>query len=161
MLQWFIETQQTDDQHKKIADKIMLTNFAALDTSSLVRRSIICQRCTVTLTLDQSGSLSLIWLADHPQYIDPIRIEVEEIVTTQGWTKAALGKMWKLDSFLKEFQRYQGLGLGTHIMFLLVVEPLTPALTTRSLSRAEGDERHNTARRHCSSARHVDRCDDL
>ncbi|KAL1951299.1 hypothetical protein VTO73DRAFT_448 [Trametes versicolor] len=93
MLQWFIETQQTDDQYKKIPDRIMLTNFAAIDTSSM------------------SGSLSLIWLADHPEYIDPIRIEVEAIVAGQGWTKEALGRMWKLDSFLKEFQRHQGLGL--------------------------------------------------
>ncbi|OJT14393.1 Ent-kaurene oxidase [Trametes pubescens] len=95
MLQWFMEAQQTDDQYKTIADRIMITNFAAIHTSS------------------QSGSLSLLWLADHPEYIDPIRKEIEEVLAEQGWTKAAMSKMWKLDSLLKEYQRHQGLSLAS------------------------------------------------
>nr|BED42929.1 cytochrome P450 monooxygenase [Trametes versicolor] len=95
LLQWFMEAQQTDDQFRTIADRVMITNFAAIHTSSL------------------SGSLTLLWLADHPEYIEPIREEIEEVISEQGWTKAAMGKMWKLDSLLKEFQRHQGLGLAS------------------------------------------------
>nr|BED42928.1 cytochrome P450 monooxygenase [Trametes versicolor] len=95
MLQWFIEAQETEDQYQKVADKIVLTNFAAIHTSSI------------------TGSVSFLWLADHPQYIEPIRDEIEEVVSRNGWTKAALGKMWKLDSLLKESQRRQGFNLAS------------------------------------------------
>lgn len=77
------------------------------------------------LTPNQSASFTLLWLADHPEYIDPLRDEVEQVIVEHGWTKAAMGKMWKLDSLLKEFQRHQGLSLGTHTFFPLVAKPIT------------------------------------
>lgn len=49
MLQWFIEAQETEDQYQKVADKIVLTNFAAIHTSSIVCRSLTCQKCTLIL----------------------------------------------------------------------------------------------------------------
>ena len=42
----------------------------------------------------------------------PLRAEIEPIVAADGWTKAAMGKMWKLDSLLKESQRVHGIGLS-------------------------------------------------
>ena len=42
----------------------------------------------------------------------PLRAEIEPIVAADGWTKAAMGKMWKLDSFLRESQRYNGIGIS-------------------------------------------------
>nr|VWO98890.1 Uncharacterized protein [Ganoderma boninense] len=50
-------------------------------------------------------------LAANPEYMEPLREEVEAITATDGWTKAAMGKMRKLDSFLKESQRFNGIGL--------------------------------------------------
>lgn len=47
-----------------------------------------------------------------PHYIQPIRDEVEAVIGKEGWSKASLAKMYKLDSFLKESQRHGGLGLG-------------------------------------------------
>ena len=44
-------------------------------------------------------------LAAFPEYIEPLREEVETITAVDGWTKAAMGKMRKLDSFLKESMR--------------------------------------------------------
>ncbi|KAJ6614631.1 cytochrome P450 [Mycena sp. CBHHK59/15] len=41
-------------------------------------------------------------LAAYPQYAAPLREEIEAVVKVEGWTKAAMGKMVKLDSFLKE-----------------------------------------------------------
>lgn len=123
-----MEAQQTDDQFRTIADRVMITNFAAIHTSSLVRHLTYLSVIYLSLTLDQSGSLTLLWLADHPEYIEPIREEIEEVIGEQGWTKAAMGKMWKLDSLLKEFQRHQGLGLGAHILLLLAIISLMQAL---------------------------------
>ena len=51
-------------------------------------------------------------LAASPEYIEPLREEVEAITAAEGWTKAAMGKMRKLDSFLKESQRFNGIGLS-------------------------------------------------
>ena len=50
-------------------------------------------------------------LAPHPEWQKEMREEVEEVVRAHGWSKAAMGKMRKLDSFLREQQRYDGLGI--------------------------------------------------
>ncbi|KAF9235149.1 cytochrome P450 [Melanogaster broomeanus] len=52
-------------------------------------------------------------LAANPQYIQPLREEVESIVRSEGWSKGALAKMRKIDSFLKESQRMEGNAIVT------------------------------------------------
>lgn len=47
-------------------------------------------------------------LAVHPEYVDELRKEVEDVVAEHGWTKDAVQKMHKIDSFLKESQRLNG-----------------------------------------------------
>ena len=37
--------------------------------------------------------------------MEPLREEVESIIAEEGWSKASIGKMRKLDSFLKESMR--------------------------------------------------------
>ncbi|TFK88883.1 cytochrome P450 [Polyporus arcularius HHB13444] len=94
MLQWILEgaipRNYSDIQ---IIERIMLVNFAAIHTSS------------------NSIAHALLDLAAYPDYIKPLRKEIEAIVATEGWTKAAMGKMWKVDSFLRESQRINGIGL--------------------------------------------------
>ena len=53
----------------------------------------------------------------NPQYIQPLREEVEAIVEKEGWSKAALGKMRRVDSFLKECQHMEG--FDTHECFCI------------------------------------------
>jgi len=48
---------------------------------------------------------ALFYLALLPEYLAPLREEVEETTECEGWTKAALDKMHKMDSFIKESQR--------------------------------------------------------
>ncbi|KAG6332745.1 hypothetical protein ID866_6343 [Astraeus odoratus] len=48
-------------------------------------------------------------LAANPQYIQPLREEVESVIAEEGWTKNALQKMRRVDSFLKESQRFEGI----------------------------------------------------
>ena len=52
-------------------------------------------------------------LAAYPELAVPLREEIEPIIAAEGWTRAALGKMWKLDSLLRESQRFHGIGIGT------------------------------------------------
>jgi hypothetical protein len=41
--------------------------------------------------------------------IEPFRQEVEAVVAEEGWTKATMDKMHKINSFLQETQRVDGL----------------------------------------------------
>jgi hypothetical protein len=45
-------------------------------------------------------------LATFPEYMKPLREEVEEIIRREGWTKAGIDQMHRLDSFIKESQRF-------------------------------------------------------
>ena len=57
----------------------------------------------------QSFTHALYHLAANPEFADILREEVEEVVRNEGCTKAAMGKMRKLDSFMRESQRYNGI----------------------------------------------------
>jgi hypothetical protein len=46
--------------------------------------------------------------------MQPLREEVESIVKEQGWTKASLFNMRKLDSFLRETMRISGASTSEH-----------------------------------------------
>ncbi|KAI0654469.1 cytochrome P450 [Cubamyces menziesii] len=94
MLQWILEeavVRQTSDE--AIVQRILLVNFAAIHTSS------------------NSITHAIYHLAERPEYLQPLREEIEPIIREEGWTKAAMAKMWKLDSFLRESQRYNGINL--------------------------------------------------
>ena len=128
MLQWVLE-EAVPRGHTdfKIAERIMILNFVAIHTSSAVRRyssQKLLPALTVVLLAWQSISHALLHLAAEPKYLQPLREEVESIVAAEGWTKAAMGKMWKIDSFLKESQRVNGVALS---MFLTSSTALTAA----------------------------------
>jgi Cytochrome P450 len=44
-------------------------------------------------------------LLANPDYIEPLRQEVDAVINEEGWTKAGIDKMHKIDSFLRESQR--------------------------------------------------------
>ncbi|EJF57560.1 cytochrome P450 [Dichomitus squalens LYAD-421 SS1] len=77
--------------------RILFVNFGAIHTTG------------------NSLTHALYDLASMPEYIQPLREEIDLIVATEGWTKNALAKMWKLDSFVKESQRINGVVLTTMI----------------------------------------------
>jgi cytochrome P450 len=96
MMQWLIEEAPEDYLTVfRIANRLLSINFAAIHTSSL----------TFTHALYQ--------LAEHPEYALILREEVEAVVSAHGWTKAALGKMRKVDSFIRESQRLWGISAAT------------------------------------------------
>lgn len=61
----------------------------------------------------QTFTQALYTLAARPECVAPLREEIEGIVREDGWTKSAVQRMWKLDSFMKESQRFHGLGACT------------------------------------------------
>ncbi|KAF9453726.1 cytochrome P450 [Macrolepiota fuliginosa MF-IS2] len=94
LITWLLETT-TEDYHRTIHDlvlRILTVNFAAIHTS--------------TLTLTHA----LYDLAIHPEYAKPMREEAKPIIAEDGWTKAAMHRMRKIDSFLKESQRLNSVG---------------------------------------------------
>ena len=70
---------------------------------------MICE--TFLSTCMQTLTQVLYRLLANPEYIEPLRHEVEVAVAEEGWTKAGLDKMHKIDSFLRETQRLEGLGI--------------------------------------------------
>ncbi|KAI0292779.1 cytochrome P450 [Russula brevipes] len=106
MLMWLMEEAKGVERSLEgLARRLLLVNFAAIHSTSL----------TFTQALYR--------LLGNPQYIEPLRQEVEAVIAEEGWTKAGMDKMHKVDSFLKESQRLDG--LGSLAMSRLALRPFT------------------------------------
>ncbi|KAH9928846.1 cytochrome P450 [Fomitopsis serialis] len=94
LLQWLIEGAQesTERTVSALALRVLVVNFAALHTTSTVLTH------------------SLSYLAAYPEHAASLRDEVDRVVQADGWSKAAVGNMCLVDSFLKEVGRVTGLG---------------------------------------------------
>ncbi|KIM88557.1 hypothetical protein PILCRDRAFT_769584 [Piloderma croceum F 1598] len=89
MLSWLMDAARGDEKSmQNITRRILVLNFAAIFTTTM------------------SFTHALFSLAAMPHYIKPLREEVEVIINNEGWSKASLDKMQKVDSFLRESQRY-------------------------------------------------------
>jgi len=71
----------------------------ALTLRVLVLNAVAIHTSAMTLTN------ALFDLAAYPDHILPMREEAERVVAAQGWTKAALSNMHKIDSFVRESMR--------------------------------------------------------
>ncbi|OCB86528.1 cytochrome P450 [Sanghuangporus baumii] len=93
MISWIIDgaSEQERTSIKELTRRMLFVNFAAIHTSS------------------NSFTHALFHLATEPHYIAPLREEVATVIKEEGWTKVAMTKMWKLDSFLKESIRINGI----------------------------------------------------
>ena len=63
---------------------------------------------SLVMLLPQVFASALNNLLTNPQYTQPLREEVEAIVEKEGWSRTSLSKMRKVDSFLKESIRIDG-----------------------------------------------------
>ncbi|EOD47369.1 putative cytochrome p450 protein [Neofusicoccum parvum UCRNP2] len=72
-------------------------SFAAIRTSSSVPTHLVYDLCA------------------RPEYIEPLRAEIEQMLAEEGgrFTKAGLNRLVKLDSFMKESQRFNPLSFLT------------------------------------------------
>ncbi|KAI1213728.1 cytochrome P450 [Annulohypoxylon truncatum] len=89
ILQWMMHMGSVSESRpNKLAHRQLLLSMAAVHTSSM------------------SAAHAMYDLCAYPQYFDPLREELESTLKSSGgWTKPAMPKLRKLDSFLKESQR--------------------------------------------------------
>ncbi|KZT08274.1 cytochrome P450 [Laetiporus sulphureus 93-53] len=93
MLQWCIDTAQGEERTvRALTLRILASNTGAIHTSTMCMTH------------------ALFYLAAHPQYVAPLRAEVESTLQQGGWTKESIRKMRRLESFLKEVLRLTGVG---------------------------------------------------
>ncbi|EMD41691.1 hypothetical protein CERSUDRAFT_79328, partial [Gelatoporia subvermispora B] len=92
MLMWLLdEAREKPHMLEAVVKRILMLNFAAIHSSA------------------SSVTHALYHLAENPEIAPLLRGEMEDVIGEHGWSKTAFGKMWKLDSFMKESQRYNGL----------------------------------------------------
>ncbi|KAK0458307.1 cytochrome P450 [Desarmillaria tabescens] len=93
MLTWVNEAAPSGRQSvEDIALCMLNVNFTALHTTAMTFTHVVLH------------------LASKPEYIDILRSEIEDAANGNPLDQAALERCWKLDSFLKESQRLNGLG---------------------------------------------------
>ncbi|KAJ6576531.1 cytochrome P450 [Mycena vulgaris] len=97
MLTWLMDTAPADHEYstESLAMRMLNVNFVALHTTS------------------KTFTHALYHLASKPLYIPILRAEVQKCLgksSPTSWTKEGLGRCAKLDSFLKESQRLNGMG---------------------------------------------------
>ncbi|KAK0222715.1 cytochrome P450 [Armillaria nabsnona] len=93
MLSWLLDATNGDEERRTVRSlctRMLLMNLTAIHTTS------------------NTFTTALYALAAHPEYVETLRNEVESVIKEEGNTKAAMGKMNQLDSFLKEAQRLYG-----------------------------------------------------
>ncbi|KAJ7022191.1 cytochrome P450 [Mycena alexandri] len=115
-ISWLLETAEGEERRTApaLVLRILNTNFAAIHTSSM------------------AFTHALFDLATHPEHLLPMREEVECVVKEEGWSKAALNSMVKVDSFLRESQRLNNGGACT--------SPIPPSHSgTKNVSNNSGD----------------------
>ena len=113
LITWLIDNAPVESRNvKEITIKVMLTNFASIHTTSLVCTFLLMYYC-VLIRL-QTATNALFDLAIRPEYVEPLRAEIEEVVAAHGWTKEAMGHLVKLDSFMKESSRLGGVATSKY-----------------------------------------------
>jgi cytochrome P450 len=132
MLMWLMtEATGVERSVEGFARRLLMINFASIHTTSV----------TVTQVLYR--------LLSNPEYLEPLREEVDSVIREEGWTKAGMDRLYKVDSFLRETQRLDG--IGSLPTTRLAVRPFTfsngvtvPAGTTISIpaSSTHTDERN-------------------
>ncbi|KAH9070838.1 cytochrome P450 [Lactarius deliciosus] len=94
MLMWLMN-------ESKGVERSLEVNFASIHTTSSTMTQVLYR------------------LLANPEYVEPLRREVEAVVAEYGWTTDGMDKMHKIDSFLRETQRLDGLGIVALIRMAL------------------------------------------
>ena len=109
-----------------VVERLLFINSGAIHTTSNVCAFDPCGFRASGVESDialneQSLTHALYDLASMPELIEPLRNEIEAIIAEDGWSKTAITKMSKLDSFLKESTRIHGIILSAS--FLPIFSP--------------------------------------
>lgn len=93
---------------------MLLLQFAFVYTTAYVHTQVH-RTGTAQLTYNQGLYGALAELAQRPQYIQPLREEIESVLAEWGATVTGCDRMILLDSFLKECQRLHPPAAGMSI----------------------------------------------
>ena len=90
MLQWMMDAATEDEgKPEKLAHRQLVMTLGAIHTTTMAVTHVLYDLCA------------------HPEYFGTLREEVDSLYDTeQAWDKSDLTRMAKLDSFLKESQRF-------------------------------------------------------
>ncbi|PPQ70640.1 hypothetical protein CVT25_011241 [Psilocybe cyanescens] len=111
LITWLLDSAKASGEERtprNMAKRVVVFSFASTYSSAVAFAQALYELC------------------DRPEYIQPIRDEAQCVVKNTGqgkWSKAAIGEMFKTDSFLRETQRYNGLGLV--LLSRRVLQPFT------------------------------------
>ena len=130
VLTWLFEASKGKEQSlEDITIRILFINLASIHQTTIARRVTLSLN-SASLTLPQAFTYTLFDLATHPEYVQPLRDEIEGVLREEGWTKTAMGKMSKLDSFFKETMRLSAMGPCTYFdQFLCFTDNAFPQLS--------------------------------
>ncbi|KAJ7870824.1 cytochrome P450, partial [Mycena olivaceomarginata] len=103
-ISWLLDFAEGEERAAlPLTVRILAANMAAIHTSSTVSTDLFK---TYNVFISSAGfRYALFDLTTYPEYLLPMREEAERVVEEEGWTKAALNSMVKIDSFLRESQR--------------------------------------------------------
>lgn len=95
LLQYMIESAEGDDREpERLAHLELLANLVGIHTTSGAITHAILDLC------------------QYPEYVQILREEVEEVLREDdGWQRNSYNKLHRMDSFLKESQRFSPAGL--------------------------------------------------
>ena len=96
MLQWMMDAATEDEgKPEKLAHRQLVLTLGAIHTTTMAVTHALFDLCA------------------YPEYLDTLREEVDNFYDTeQAWDKSDLTRMAKLDSFLKESQRFNPPSIG-------------------------------------------------
>jgi cytochrome P450 len=104
MLQWFLDASfghPARFANKELAIRVLVLNFASIHTTS------------------NSLAHALYHLAARPEWADPLRAEAADVLGAGAWTKAAMARLVRMDSFLRESARVStlnGRACSAHVL---------------------------------------------
>ena len=124
MLMWLMsEAKGVERSIEGVARRLLITNFVAIHTTSLASHDIPSppmMQSYSRIASPQTLTQVLYRLLAHPDYVEPLREEVDAVIKEEGWTKAGMDKMHKIDSFIRETQRIDGLAIRPLHSFLSI-----------------------------------------
>ncbi|KAF5713247.1 ent-kaurene oxidase [Fusarium mundagurra] len=108
ILSWMVEAATGEEkQIDNIAQRMLILSLASIHTTAMTMTHAMYDLCA------------------HPEYIEPLRDEVKGVVGASGWDKTALNRLHRLDSFLKESQRFNPVFLCKSLFISIPFQFLT------------------------------------
>lgn len=109
LISWLVDVAEGEQRDiRDLVIRLLSVNFGAIHTTTMVSGLTILPGSL--LISFQAFTHILYDLATYPEYVEPLREEVESVIATEGWSKVSTVNMHKVDSFIKESQRIAASG---------------------------------------------------